>query len=821
MSVSEQDLLGLEGMEGMDVVDDCVRRLHHIFEAAKQHLQDPERTMDQQKFVDVVSMQVQTVLLLLKTPHVANVINDNTQVGSAVRQICAVAREIEHDPVELYYPRLPPYDLPTDLLTSQFYKHQTALIVSLATRRIDDTPAFEIDVDILRDVKRCFVQSYGMHCVPWILHLIQASAKETENDAVWHLSEDDLKSLQADALSPDAETVRVITENDPTNLETVIAEAVGKRQSPTIDVIKVNENKLGGSTMVVVGPITVETCQQIQLLRQFLTPNQQVRETYFTGVRGFGKLCGTTDPLFRPDANVYQPASDGTWVVGKRLATIGRHRIVPHFPFGKCASDGDLPSCLMSAIKESGLPVNSFDVLRIGDATLYDQQLPVKLLVKVQPGVVSWAAGTGLAYACYSELRRFGLHDVHCEVLEARVRTTAGNNSLASSPLPDPTTSRPPFFWPIEEDWDLPWRLSLLAYTPILGQCISPCDLPHKMGSTGFYLRVCSKADQRNTNYLLTCRHVVMDDEDHACIDLVNKQGSDREKPRRVIQPGNHEEIMKQLDVERNALQTKIRILEEKEIAFDDLKPRERTHLTKLKHANTRMEAFLAHDKNITNNRAIGHVIASPPITARDLYRRDWAAIEIDKTKFPTIPENGFCVAPLPTKIREDLRATGETSSIGYESEVDILNVTKYITMNILRTMLQEREYEGNAKSPVVLKSGFETGTTAGYVNEISSYTKSDLSSTYSPSLCILPQDKEVFGACGDSGSLISLLCQPTGINMRPVVAAAGLLWGGCEGIHDVWDITYAIPVEYILDDVKRALGGDVEIDNLTEWDGA
>ena len=146
------------------------------------------------------------------------------------------------------------------------------------------------------------------------------------------------------------------------------------------------------------------------------SPSEEVLETYYAGIASFGKLCGTTDPLFQHDAP-YQPAWSGNWCVGKRLATVGSHPIRAYFSFGKPLSEQHLATRIITAMEESGLPCNSFDILRIGDAPR-DSELPPKILINVEAGQVSWADGMALAQRCRSEVQRFGIHDVHCEVYE-------------------------------------------------------------------------------------------------------------------------------------------------------------------------------------------------------------------------------------------------------------------------------------------------------------------------------------------------------------------------------------------------------------------
>ena len=576
------------------------------------------------------------------------------------------------------------------------------------------------------------------------------------------------------------------------------------------------------------------------------SPSEEVLEAYYAGIASFGKLCGTTDPLFQHDAP-YQPAGDGTWIVGKRLATVGFHPIRAYFSFGKLPPERDLATRIITAMEESGLPCNSFDVLRIGDAPLQDSELPVKLLIKVEPNQVNWVDGTNLAQRCRSELQRVGLDDVHCEVLEAQLRGACNNSSSSASPTPP--TSGTPFFWPISNDWLYPWRRFLLPFTPALGQCISSTDTPHIMGSTGLYLRISANAGTRYTDCLLTCRHVLVKDENDSAINVVSSRESTNPKQLiDVIQPANHRPIKEELAAQKVELEQNIKKFQDKE-TFDKtetISQRLALYQQQLKHLN----AFLAYYDYNADDRKIGSIIASPPISQKiqapgQSIRRDWAAIRIDQSKFHLgdniLPKNQFYLVSLSDEaILRDLKATGQAFSVegshtlltNYRPDEDMISIEKYITVDSLQIHIDKMKrldnQAENDTQPIhldVFKSGFKSDTTHGYLNEIGSYAKDDL--FYSQNLCILSQRKNTFSCDGDSGSLVSILCRPRDDKMYdPVVVAAGLLWGGCNPTQkDSWDITYAIPLEYILEDVKQFFSepgtdvDEVEFGNLKAWE--
>ena len=152
-----------------------------------------------------------------------------------------------------------------------------------------------------------------------------------------------------------------------------------------------------------------------------------------------------------------------------------------------------------------------------------------------------------------------------------------------------------------------------------------------------------------------------------------------------------------------------------------------------------------------------------------------------------------------------------------------MLAIEKYITTKSLQSHVDNQAKNNSYLD--VFKSGFASGTTHGYLNEIGSWIRDGIS--YSENLCILSRGKNAFSCKGDSGSLVCILCRPGDDRTHdPVVVAAGLLWGGCDYPQKPsWDITYAIPLESILEDVKKFFSepgtnvDKVEFGNLKAWE--
>ena len=65
---------------------------------------------------------------------------------------------------------------------------------------------------------------------------------------------------------------------------------------------------------------------------------------------------------------------------------------------------------------------DGIEFVRIGDAPLADNELPVKVILMVAPDQLSWDEGMSLVQRCRSEMQVLGIDDVHCEFFKRRLR---------------------------------------------------------------------------------------------------------------------------------------------------------------------------------------------------------------------------------------------------------------------------------------------------------------------------------------------------------------------------------------------------------------
>lgn len=215
-----------------------------------------------------------------------------------------------------------------------------------------------------------------------------------------------------------------------------------------------------------------------------------------------------------------------------------------------------------------------------------------------------------------------------------------------------------------------------------------------------------------------------------------------------------------------------------------------------------RFFAVLKKDWANVNDRVIGHIVWSPPITGFNAphgYTKDVCVIKLDKDKFqPNFRGNGL---DLGTEIE-----SGTFMSLLYPhpdvpSEFDYPQDRIYMLKSILGI---DKIAEPNSKdsngdpTQFVIKRGHTTKTTVGRLNGFKSFERRYglLGNFDSFEAAVLPYDNNSgpFSRGGDSGAAI------VGTNNDFVAQ----LTGG-SGSTDSSDVTYGTPMQWLWDDIIKA----------------
>ncbi|KAI0391559.1 hypothetical protein F5Y17DRAFT_478609 [Xylariaceae sp. FL0594] len=554
-------------------------------------------------------------------------------------------------------------------------------------------------------------------------------------------------------------------------------------------------------------------------------PSLELRESYYSGA-GLGSHCGTTDPSFLTRTGHILPA------------------------------EKDLANGIFAILQRSGLPWIGFNVLRIGYHRLKHRLPPRQLFIEVEAGKVEWDAGVGLAQKCRSQMVTLGL-DVHCEVyfklevLEARIEAS----STASPPSPsNPGAPADPFFWPIERRCNFihSWDDALLPFTSALGQSVATNTSGHATGSVSFYVGI--SANSRRYNCLFSSRHALLDDKTSESIDRVSSAGSSTgdglkeveltvDHKERIADVDDHIRALEQL-LGEPCLSHALRIEQGLPCTECSLNRRNKQDFQTLKD-------FLEFYMRRGSDRTIGHILLAPPIEtvlakSGTYFRRDWAAVYMDPSKTNlddhALPKNELCTASDEGRkpfhrhgiMRDSL---GESPSMASEK----VTIEHYLTIESLQRQLKN----SRSTSPLqAVKVGAGTYFTSGPLNSVPYFCNAG-NNKYTTNMCIVgaydydddddegdpkPSLLNVFSRKTDVGSLVSLFCGSEEYyydDMKTVVAA-GVLWGGnyCPGDDRHFGLSYATPLAYILDDVKKCFAestgavdeAEVVLSNLTPW---
>ncbi|KAK7409259.1 hypothetical protein QQX98_008569 [Neonectria punicea] len=526
-------------------------------------------------------------------------------------------------------------------------------------------------------------------------------------------------------------------------------------------------------------------------------PSDEEQWQYYHGLPSRPKLVA------RSSLDPWQPQR-GWWPTCKMLSPVGKHIIADLWN----ESNGPLRRDIIQALE--GVKWTAIDILRIGidgDSVSDDEtdtpEHAITFFISVVPNSTSFQQGFPVVMQCRQILQRHGIDDIHCEMKESDVFRCASETAPQTAPKLLTEAVHPD----LTED-------HMAMASVYLGASIGPSDRRSRQGTKGLYLL------QKDTGAILalTCRHVVFGD---TFPNEEYRYQQNEAAPRRtVLQPTDETlEDMKQY------VPLKSRVARECIDAIQRTKKSDETKHREIMQHEAALKSFQQWQKILDDltdpaMRIIGHVIFSPAFglgksVSGEPRLRDWALIEIHPGKHEQ------ALDLLHNEIM--VNRSGYEKLLGVQSrEAPDITVSlggRIVANNTVRLQgtISEEEMKcpntwdhTNEPTIMVAKFGATSFLTVGFANTVKSLTRTPLPhlEVISEEWCIIGRKnekghgREAFSFEGDSGACVWDVQGRIG-----GIMAAG---GGHRdmGAHDV---TYATPIEWLLDDIKGH-GFDVEL---------
>ncbi|QRV93321.1 hypothetical protein RhiJN_21339 [Ceratobasidium sp. AG-Ba] len=475
-----------------------------------------------------------------------------------------------------------------------------------------------------------------------------------------------------------------------------------------------------------------------------------------------------------------EPRGPEAYLTAKELKPVGPH-----------ALDAIWESVVASAIEayltSQEVAFTSVDPARIG--YVGSEFFPVIIWVGVVPGSLSGAKGVEVAVGCRAILTDHGITNVHVEIRSSEA-------ILQAKKLYKPVRTVNPTAKVIEP----------LATT--LGLSICGTKTPNLEGTGGFFF---TDSKRPGKLFLLTARHTLFHP-DHTD----NKHYSLRhpsEKTTKVLLFSDdafqkHVESIKwEISTKQILLTQLTRRKRAVEGQDDDEAEEDRTEVECLennaKKAITALQKLLdevIHDWTPPANRAIGHVVLSPPLGCSvkpDGYTEDWAVVEINSSRIDKTNFVGNCI-DLGTSVSVEeftsWMCPHPTNSPSFKYPGSrLLDFLGFIPDEQMAKPDNKTLDHDQGSDTMVIKRGSASGLTVGHLNTLRSvvrYYFEGKPGQSSREVAVYPRNSKsgAFSEPGDSGAAV--------IDGKGRVA--GILIGGA-GTTESFDCTYVTSINFII----------------------
>ncbi|KAK2006682.1 hypothetical protein LZ32DRAFT_611027 [Colletotrichum eremochloae] len=500
-------------------------------------------------------------------------------------------------------------------------------------------------------------------------------------------------------------------------------------------------------------------------------PTSLERDWFYLGLPSQPKLVA------RSSSTLFHFGVDAWSSDRKTLTVVGEHAIV-----GKWNNEpSPLRNEILGILAQQDVDWKAIDILRIG---YVDEEKPVILSISVSAHT-SWETGSRVARDCREALVAHGLDDVHCEIKESILVNLA-------SVLKQDLHSHPPKF-----------HSFMYHLSDQLGTAIASLDHPRQEGTKGIYLRR-TGGEPVAEIFALTCRHVCYSDSETGS----RLPGKETLSSKPIIQlPEKTTEL---LVGDLNKLKEEsIEIIEEESKRECHQERGSRLGKVTICQQEVReTDRLLQHFtlREALDTRVFGHVeYTSDYVVRTSKCLSDWCLIrlkadsherrlsELSNHVYIGPQDLGTLFPCTPWFLTRDLEHDGTLHIQGIVADSELQNPRKRI----------------------VGMRGRTSGLSFGIVNQVKSVirrTVKDGRTFFSKECCIVAHRNNhgSFTKPGDSGAYI--------FDLKG--RAVGMVTGGItredvlqgeEYYYQAMDVTYATPMEWILEDMK-ACGLSMEI---------
>ncbi|KAL7962089.1 hypothetical protein V8C34DRAFT_326655 [Trichoderma compactum] len=447
----------------------------------------------------------------------------------------------------------------------------------------------------------------------------------------------------------------------------------------------------------------------------------------------------------------------------------------------------------------------AIDILRV----CINGEGPVTLMVAVSPGSLSWRDGYAIAVRCQSILEAHGIYGVHCEIRESLVAfctkeksetmsTTDSSTDSSADISADSTneTSSPTTFQlfsgPMPQNDEYAIGYMWANFSDALGTKIAMKHRDSCAGTKGLYLSLLPSSPGAEPKILaLTCRHVVIDSKTEGLEPYCRPESAPFKDVIQVDQP-SYEYMVRLLD-------GGLSLYRKNPKQYDGDLP-----CSGFANAPSLLQAITPF--NSASSRVFGRLLYSPGLNTAATERgaqwsRDWALIELlaGSHQSPlTLIKNKVDIGSALDFVLLEFARKRAAIDIELEDGYQPMESTVVPIDRIFKS-----DCTAEDEPMMVIKYGLRGVFTLGLGNTLKSIVRHPETpggvkreSEEWPIVSVAPdreQFQKNFSTEGDSGACVWDMKQ------RP----AGIITAGSSFFRQVYDVTYAQPLEGILADIK------------------